>query len=175
VLNGYFLILELKGEFSMDEFKQNNQELLWLIDEWEPKLLQLPEDTITNRRNSQNRTIKQIVGHMVDSASNNTHRIIHMQYQASPLIFPDYANLGNNDRWIAIQNYQDEKWLDIVQLWKYSNIHIVHVINNVNSEKLDNQWISALNNKVSLKAMIIDYLRHFKLHLSEIDDLINNK
>ena len=159
----------------MNEFKKNNQELVRLIDEWEPKLLQLPEDMITKRRNSQNRTIKQIVGHMVDSASNNTHRIIHLQYQISPLIFPDYANFGNNDRWIAIQNYQDENWEDLVHLWKYSNIHIAHVINNVNMEKLDNEWITALNNTVSLNAMIIDYLRHFKLHLSEIADLINSR
>jgi len=112
---------------------------------------------------------------MVDSASNNTHRIIHLQYQPSPLIYPDYANLGNNDRWIAIQNYQDETWNDLVQLCKYSNLHIVHVINNVNAKMLDNEWISALNQKVSLRAMITDYLRHFKLHLSEIDELINIK
>lgn len=158
----------------MNEFTKNNQELIRLIDEWEPKLSQLPEDIVTQRRNSQNRTIKQIIGHMIDSASNNTHRIVHMQYQASPLIFPDYANLGNNDRWIALQNYQDEKWHDLVQLWKYSNIHIVHVINNVSAEKLDNVWISALNNAISLKTMIIDYLQHFRLHLSEINNLINN-
>jgi len=159
----------------MNEFKEINQELLSLIKEWELKLLQLPKDLITQKRNSQNRTIKQIVGHMADSASNNIHRIIHLQYQTSPLIFPDYANHGNNDRWIAIQNYQNEIWEDLVQLWKYSNLHIIHVINNVNMDKLDNEWISALNNAVSLKAMIIDYLPHFQLHLSEIDDLINNK
>jgi hypothetical protein len=159
----------------MDEFRKNNQELLSLIAGWEPKLLGLPEEVVTQRRNSQNRTIKQIVGHMVDSASNNTHRIVHLQYQPSPLIFPDYANLGNNDRWIAIQNYQDEQWADLVQLWKYSNIHIVHVINNVNAAKLENEWITALNKNVSLKAMIIDYLRHFKLHLNEIDELINQE
>ena len=63
----------------MNEFKTNNQELLSLIDEWEPKLLTLSEDIITIRQNSQNRTIKQIIGHMIDSASNNTHRIVHMQ------------------------------------------------------------------------------------------------
>jgi hypothetical protein len=159
----------------MNDFKANNQELLRLIDEWEPRLLALSEDVITNRRNSQNRTIKQIVGHMVDSASNNTHRIVHLQYQSSPLIYPDYANLGNNDRWIAIQNYQTEKWNDLVQLWKYSNIHIVHVIKNVNIDKLGNEWITALNKNVSLNAMIIDYLRHFKLHLGEIEELINKK
>ena len=159
----------------MSVFYSNNQELLQLINEWEPKLLALPGNKIETEQNMQNRTIKQIVGHMIDSATNNTHRIVHLQYQPSPLIYPDYANLGNNDRWIAIQNYQTENWNDLVQLWKYSNIHIVHVINNINLEKLDNEWITALDQKVSLKAMVIDYLRHFKLHLSEIEELINKK
>jgi len=159
----------------MKEFNESNKELLRLIDEWEPKLTTLSEDIISNNLNSQNRTIKQIVGHMIDSASNNTHRIVHMQYQPSPLIYPDYANLGNNDRWIAIQNYQEEKWYDLVQLWKYSNLHVVHVIKNVKAEKLNNIWITALNQKVSLKEMITDFLRHFKLHLKEIDELINKK
>ncbi len=157
----------------MKELKTNNQEMLRLIDEWEPRLLALPEDVITNRHNSQNRTIKQIVGHMVDSASNNTHRIIHLQYQPNPLIFPDYANLGNNDRWIAIQSYQTENWHNLVKLWKYSNLHVVHVMNYVNTDKMDNEWITALGDKVSLKTMMLDYLRHFELHLGEIDELIN--
>ena len=159
----------------MVEFELNNKELLRLVSEWELRLLSLPEEVIGNRRNIQNRTIKQIVGHMVDSASNNTHRIIHLQYNASPLIYPDYANLGNNDRWISIQNYQNENWENLVQLWKYSNLHIAHVIDNVNPEKLNNEWISALQQQVSLKAMILDYLSHFKLHLNEIEDLINSK
>ena len=149
--------------------------MLRLVSEWELRLLSLPEEVIGNRRNIQNRTIKQIVGHMVDSASNNTHRIIHLQYNMSPLIYPDYANLGNNDRWIAIQNYQNENWENLVQLWKYSNLHIAHVIDNVNPEELNNEWISALQQRVSLKAMILDYLSHFKLHLNEIEDLINSK
>ena len=149
--------------------------MLRLVNEWELRLLSLPEEVIGNRRNIQNRTIKQIVGHMVDSASNNTHRIIHLQYNSSPLIYPDYANLGNNDRWIAIQNYQNENWENLVQLWKYSNLHIAHVIDNVNPEKQNNEWISALQQRVSLKAMILDYLSHFKLHLNEIEDLINSK
>jgi len=165
----------MKGYLNMNEFADINQELIRLINEWEPVLSQLPKDILTERRNRQNRTIKQILGHMIDSASNNTHRIVHLQYQASPLIFPDYANLGNNDKWIAIQNYQDENWDHLVQLWKYSNLHIVHVINNVSNDKLDNVWINALNKEISLREMIVDYLRHFKLHLNEISDLINNK
>jgi hypothetical protein len=118
----------------MNKFESIGRELLSLIEQWQPKLLALGNDVITERRNSQNRTIKQIVGHMVDSASNNTHRIVYLQYQKSPLIFPCYATHGNNDRWIAIQNYQEEDWNDLVQLWKCTNVHIVHVIGNINIE-----------------------------------------
>jgi len=157
----------------MNEFEKNNQTLLRLIDEWEPKLLSLPESVFAGFRNRQNRTIKQIVGHMVDSASNNTHRIVHLQYQQSPLVFPDYANLGNNDKWIAIQNYQTENWNDLVSLWKYSNRHIVHVIRNINSDKLDNEWVTALGENISLNVMVLNYLQHFELHLNEINKLIN--
>ena len=162
------------GDDMIKEFEPIARGIVALVDEWEPKLSGLPNDVITERKNSKHRTIKQIVGHLIDSASNNTHRIVHLQYQPSPLVYPDYANLGNNDRWIAIQNYHDEKWGNLLQLWKYSNLHIVHVIKNVNVEKLDHEWITALNKNVSLKAMILDYLRHFELHLREIDELIDN-
>lgn len=155
------------------EFEPIIEGLLTLIEKWEPKLTSLSDEVISERRNSQNRTIKQIVGHMIDSASNNTHRMVHLQYQPSPLVYPDYANFGNNDRWIAIQNYQEENWNNLIQLWKYSNLHIVHVIRNVNIDKLENEWITALNKHVSLKAIILDYLGHFELHLGEIDELIN--
>lgn len=155
----------------MNQFEPNNQEMLRLIEEWESVLWVLPEETIAQRSNRQNRSIKQILGHMIDSASNNTHRIIHLQYQPNPLIFPDYANLGNNDRWIAIQNYQNENWSDLIQLWKYANLHFIHVVRNVNPDKLNNEWITALGDKVSLHDMIADYLRHFELHLNEIKEL----
>lgn len=147
-------------------------EILKLIKTWEPKLESLPIETITERRNSQNRTIKQILGHLIDSTSNNIHRIIHLQNLPSPLTFPNYASFGNNDRWIAIQNYQNEDWMNMIQLWKYSLFHFCHVIQNVNDEKLDNQWIAGFDKLISLRDMIIDFLRHFKLHLSEINDLI---
>lgn len=155
----------------MDEFEGNNQELLNLVTEWVPRLLALPEETIVTKRNSQNRSVKQIVGHMVDSASNNIHRIVHLQYQPLPLIFPNYASHGNNDRWIAIQNYQAEEWHDLVQLWKYVNTHIAHVIRNVDLGKLGTEWVAGPNQNVSLRDMILDYLVHFRAHLEEIEEL----
>ena len=143
-----------------------------LLPVWEQKFLFLPETTITVNRNSQNRNIKQILGHMIDSVSNNTHRVVHLQYQTSPLIFPNYANYGNNDRWIAIQDYENENWENLVQLWKYFHLHFLHVISNVNPDKLENEWITDPSGEtISLKDMILDFLPHFELHLKEIEEL----
>lgn len=154
-------------------FSNITNEILQGLETWESKLAKLSEDTIMNKRNSQNRTIKQILGHMIDSVSNNTHRIIHLQYQDSPLIFPNYETNGNNDRWIAIQDYQNANWNNLIQLWKYNHLHLIHLIGNVNQEKLDNEWISdSKYGNVKLKDMITDFLRHFNLHLGEIQELI---
>lgn len=168
-----FVVLKINIKTpNMETLKSISQEIRLLIKDWVPKFHSFSNDTITKKRNGQNRTIKQIIGHMVDSASNNIHRIIHLQYGETPLVFPNYATNGNNDRWIAIQNYQEENWEDLIQLWKYLHIHIAHIIQNINKDKLENTWIS--NSKygnISLEAMVEDFPRHFKLHLKEIDEL----
>jgi len=156
----------------MKKFESISQELISLVEEWDPKFLKLSEETYCKRKNTQNRSIKQILGHMVDSVSNNTHRVIHLQYQSSPLIFPDYANFGNNDRWIAIQNYQEENWHQLVKLWRFTNLHFAHVIENIMEEKLRNTWATAKGDKVTLEETVVDFPRHFKLHLGEIGDLM---
>ena len=156
------------------EFLENiSTNTLKLVKELEEILKNVNKDIISTKRNNQNRTIKQIVGHLADSASNNTHRIIHLQYQALPLIFPDYANLGANDKWIALQDYNNYDWNDLIQLMKYTNIHITNVIKNIDISKLQNRWISALEDQYTLEEMIIDYPVHFKIHLDEIKELID--
>ena len=158
----------------MDRFILIAVEIISLINLLEAQLINLDDKVITNCRNSQNRTIRQIVGHMVDSATNNTHRIIHLQNLTSPVVYPNYASDGNNDRWIAIQNFQEEDWATLVQLWKYSNLHVAHVIKNLDTRKLQNLWIAGTDQLVSLEEMVVDYTRHLKLHLNEIDELISD-
>jgi hypothetical protein len=157
----------------MEEFLSVSETIVSLVEEWELKLMSLPEGIIKDRRNNQNRTIKQIIGHLIDSASNNIHRVVHLQYQQSPLVFPNYATFGNNDRWIEIQDYQNEDWIALIRLWKYSLLHFCHVINNVRDDKLDSEWISEPGKTITLKSMITDFPRHLKLHLLEINELIN--
>ncbi len=140
------------------------------IEKWEPILVALPNDVICQRKNKQYRTIKQILGHLIDSAANNHQRMIRLQYNKK-LNFPDYQQ--DNDLWIKLQDYQNEDWMIIIQLWKYYNLHIVQVIKSVDQTKLANSWESFEHIEVSLQQMIEGYLDHIELHFSEIQELID--
>jgi hypothetical protein len=159
----------------MKEFESMTNEIVSIIEIWEPKLSTLQEAILIKRMNDQNRTIKQILGHLIDSASNSIHRVVHLQYQKSPFEFPNYATFGNNDRWIAIQNYQNEEWKTMIQLWKYSLLHYCHVVKNIDVSKLENEWIAGPGRKISLNSLLLLFIDHLKLHLSEIDELIQRK
>ncbi len=145
-------------------------EVVNIINEWEPKLLALPENIITERRNHQNRTIKQLLGHLIDSASNNHQRMIRLQYN-DMLTFPDYTQ--DNDRWIAIQDYHHSDWKNLVCLWKSFNLHMVHLIRSIDTSKLNNYWTDYEGAKVTLGDMIKGYPWHLNLHINDINDLIN--
>jgi hypothetical protein len=63
----------------------------------------------------------------------------------------------------------------MIQLWKYSLLHYCHVINNVNDQKLENEWISGPEKNITLRTMIVDFPKHLKLHLDEINNLIKSQ
>jgi len=146
-------------------------EIRQVISEWQEKLIGLDQEVITNRRNQQNRTIKQILGHLIDSATNNHQRMVRLQYN-QPLIFPDYTQ--DNDLWIALQDYQHADWNHLVQLWKFYNLHIIQVIRSVNPDTLSNYWTDSQGNRVTLQAMIEGYISHLYLHMDQIRELIES-
>lgn len=152
------------------DFSNITNRILSLTGTWESKLLELPVETISEKRNQQNRTIRQILGHLVDSASNNHQRMIRLQYNPE-LVFPDYQQ--DNDLWIALQDYQHSDWFNLVQLWKYYNLHMVHLIQSVDETKLDNTWQNFENRTVTLRQMIEYYPAHMELHVAEIQELID--
>jgi len=140
------------------------------VDDWSPRLKALPLEVISERRNAQNRTIRQILGHLIASAANNHHRIVRLQYSAH-LEFPDYRQ--DNDRWIAIQNYQEEDWDSLVSFWRHYNLHMLHIIRHVREECLDHTWHDFEGHQETLKTIIEGYLWHLNLHFKEIEALIN--
>ena len=142
-----------------------------VVETWEPILSSLPIGAIGECKNKQSRTIKQILGHLVDSASNNHQRIVRLQYNKY-LEFPDYRQ--DNDLWIVVQDYQHTDWINLVQLWKFYNLHIIQIIKTVDQTKLQNYWNDFEGNKVTLHNMIEGYLIHLNLHINEIQELIDS-
>ena len=147
-----------------------------------PLLLSLSEEQVNVRRNSQNRTVKMLVGHLIDSASNNLQRMVRLQYaprcghsmpntEMGMLVFPDYTQ--DNDLWIQLQDYQHEDWQQLVTLLNLYNRHICHVIRSVDETKLNNFWIDYEGCRVTLDAMIRGYVNHLNLHFGQIHELLN--
>jgi hypothetical protein len=132
----------------------------------------LPIEVRTERFNKQNRSVKQILGHMIDSACNNHQRIVRLHYNGR-LDFPDYRQ--DNDTWIEVQQYQTEDWSLMINLWKYYNLHMAHLFLHTDKACLGNTWTDFEGTEVTLREMIEGYLVHFELHLMEIEDLIGAK
>ena len=158
-------------------------EIRTIVEREEPVLRSLHGDVITGRLNNQNRSIKMLVGHLIDSAANNHQRMVRLQYapqcghsvpgtEMGMLVFPDYTQ--DNDLWISLQDYQNEDWEQIVSLWKFYNLHIAHVIEAVDETKLDNYWLDYEGNRVTLRAMIEGYTGHLRLHVGQIHELMGD-
>ena len=152
-----------------------------ILEKEEPMLKILSEDVITNRFNSQGRSIKMLLGHLIDSASNNHQRMVRLQYaprvgysipdgERGLLVFPDYTQ--DNNLWLQLQNYQNEDWNTLVQLWKFYNLHIIQVIQSVDESKLNNYWLDYEGNQVTLHDMIVGYTGHLELHIGHIHELM---
>ena len=62
---------------------------------------------------------KQVIGHLIDSASNNHQRFVRAQEG------PSFAGPGyEQDHWVAVQGYQESSWDEIVALWRAYNRHL---------------------------------------------------
>lgn len=66
---------------------------------------------------------KEILGHLVDSASNNHQRFVRARIQPS-LVFPGY----DQDEWVAIEEWQQVPWSEIVELWYLVNLQIARLM-----------------------------------------------
>ena len=98
-------------------------ELLVTIDGSEPRLRALDDDRSAKRPSPGRWSPREIVGHLVDSASNNHQRFVRAAFQ-DDLVFAGYAQ----DEWVRVQRYQEESWSELVTLWASFNRHLAHVM-----------------------------------------------
>jgi hypothetical protein len=137
-------------------------------------LLQISQDQSELPRAAGKWSPKEIIGHLIDSASNNHQRFVRAQF-SDELIFAGYEQEG----WVRVQNYQGEPWRQLVQLWKLYNEHILHLMSRIPEEtrvklrykhNLHQLASEALKESepVTLDWFMRDYVDHMKKHLGQI-------
>lgn len=121
---------------------------------------------------------RQVLGHLIDSASNNHQRFLRAQF-ADDLVFPGY----DQEEWVHLQGYQETAWEDLLELWAAYNFHLARVIARIPPEvqlrprsrhNLDQlAWRPVASaTPATLAYFIDDYVGHLKHHLCQIFDLL---
>lgn len=103
-------------------------------------------------------TLKEMVAHLVDSASNNHQRFVRLQLDPV-LVFPRY----DAEQWRVVTGIGPFGYADILTLWKSYNLFLLHLIEGVNPEALGHVWRRE-DGDVTLEALIHDYFVHMELH-----------
>ena len=134
------------------------------VDRWRD----LPDQTLTFRPSAGAWSTKEIVGHLIDSASNNHQRFVRLQL-TDRLLFPDYGR--DNENWVRIQKYQERPWNELLGLWRHFNDHLSHLIRSVDPSCLAHAWVAS-ETVVQLFDLMTDYLRHLESHLEQIADIL---
>jgi hypothetical protein len=106
---------------------------------------------------------QEILGHLIDSASNNIQRFIRGQYES------DSAIQYEQDTWVRLNHYQDARLSDLIDLWRLLNDRIVRILEKMPTENF--QKTSKVGNKAyTLEWLMEDYVRHLKHHLAQINE-----
>jgi len=127
----------------------------------------LPDTVLTFRPSDEDWSIKEIIGHLIDSASNNHQRFVRLQL-TDMLTFPDYQQ--DNDNWVRIQRYQERPWDELLGLWRHFNDHLSQIIRSVDPSHLTHVWVVDREKSVTLFDMMSGYLHHLEVHLDQITD-----
>jgi hypothetical protein len=106
---------------------------------------------------------KQVLGHLIDSASNNHQCFVRAALQGS-LDFPGYDQQGS----VQVQAVEQAPWPALIALWASYNRYLAHVIGHLPPAQLEAACRIGSNEPVTLRFLVEDYLRHLLHHLTQI-------
>lgn len=149
-------------------------ELRAAVERARPRLLALSDEASAHPQAPGKWSPREIVGHLIDSASNNHQRFVRAQFQ-DDLIFPGYAQ----EEWVRVQGYRDAPWKELVTLWQSYNLQLARVMAAVPEEVRLREhrkhnfhqigWRTVSEGKTAtLDYLMSDYVAHLKNHLRQI-------
>ncbi len=147
----------------MSSVKAVSVELARLADTTEASLLQISEADSSAPLRPGGWSLKQVVGHLIDSASNNHQRFVRAVIQGS-LEFPGYDQEGS----VRVAAAQEMPWPLLIALWASYNRYLAHILAHLPEESLQVQCRIGSNEPVTLQFLAEDYLVHLKHHLQQL-------
>jgi hypothetical protein len=117
---------------------------------------------------------REILGHLIDSASNNHQRFVRSRFQED-LVFPGY----DQNAWVREQKYADAPWPELVELWRLYNLHLARVMDATpralrERPTVRHNFHRILMLKVEegaparLDDLMHDYVAHLEHHIAQI-------
>ena len=140
-----------------------SEKLLSLVEAAEPRLREISETESTQSILPGGWSRKQVIGHLIDSASNNHQRFVRAALQTS-LDFPGYDQGGS----VRVQAVHDADWQLLVALWAAYNRYLAHVIARLPASKLETVCRIGSGDAVTLDFLATDYLTHLGHHLNQL-------
>ena len=110
-------------------------------------------------------TLKEIVGHLIDSASNNHQRFVRLQID-NEITLPGYGA----EEWVSLSNIQNLDYSFVVGFWKMYNKFLINLIKNIKPLSMKNVWKIKDGEEYTLEFLIEDYFTHMKSHFQMFID-----
>ena len=127
-----------------------------------PKMLtEISEENMSTKPSPKKWSKKEIIGHLIDSATNNHQRFVRGQFENIPEISYEQNN------WNEFSFYNQIESKQIISFWTIYNKQIIEIIKRIPKENLEKQ-IKIGNNILTLEFLIIDYVEHLEHHLKQI-------
>jgi hypothetical protein len=108
-------------------------------------------------------TRKQLLGHILDSASNNRQRFVRAAIQGE-YTGPTYAQ----DEWVAAHGYESQDWQTLLRWWQAEHEILAAVVDRIPEERFGASCTVGDNAPVTLRFLIEDYLAHQRHHIDQI-------
>jgi hypothetical protein len=142
---------------------KHHERILAMIAREEPRLRAIDAGQTASRPGPGKWCRREILGHLIDSASNNHQRFVRAQLEGR-LSFPGYEQ----DGWVRTQAYDCEPWEELVTLWAAANRHLAHVAAVIPETARAIPVNIGGRAEVTLDWLVGDYLRHQEHHLASI-------
>jgi hypothetical protein len=108
-------------------------------------------------------TRKQIVGHLLDSATNNRQRFVRAATEGK-YKGPKYAQ----DAWVAAHGYAEQPWDTLLGWWEAEHEILMAIVDHIAEDRLEASCVVGGDAAVTLQFLIEDYVSHQRWHLKQM-------